>query len=67
MHAVSKIQVPDVQAASSHDKPVLQSKVTESNSRSSLNTPKYSSADLGVLNTNTGINPDLRSSGYIIY
>ncbi|KAL8093972.1 hypothetical protein AgCh_035739 [Apium graveolens] len=63
MHAVSKIQVPDVKAASSHDKPVGQSNFTESNSRSSLNTPKYSFADLGVLNPNTGINPDLRSSG----
>lgn len=63
MHAVSKIQVPDVQAASTYDNPVGQSNFTESNSRSSLNAPKYSSADLGVLNTKTGINPDLRSSG----
>ncbi|KAK1385049.1 Regulator of Vps4 activity in the MVB pathway protein [Heracleum sosnowskyi] len=63
MHAVSKIQVPNVQATSSYDKPVGQVNFSESNSRSSLNTPKYSSADPGVLNTNTGFNPDLRSSG----
>lgn len=63
MHAVSKTQVPDVQSTSSYDKPLRQSSFTEPNFGSTLNTPKYSSADPSVINISTGMNPDLRSSG----
>ncbi|WOG94283.1 hypothetical protein DCAR_0313576 [Daucus carota subsp. sativus] len=63
MQAVPKIQVPHIQATSGYDKPVRLSNSNESGSRSSFNTPNYSTADSGVLNTRTGINPDLRSSG----
>lgn len=65
MHAeIPTIQVPNVQATSSHDNHVRPLNFNETNSRSSLDTQNLSSTDPGGIKTTTATtHPDLRSSG----
>lgn len=65
LHAETpKIQVPNVQATSSHDEHVRPSNFTEENTRSSLNNQIFSSTEPGSIKTTTTTNhPGFKSSG----